>query len=106
MALTLTQREELKKAIFFSQQNPYVLVDLLDSLFGASGTAGPKGDKGDPGEKGDPGDPGPTGPAGADGEDGASVTSIELAVSEGAVTGGTVHLSDGSTAPITVTSGG
>lgn len=40
---------------------------------------------------------------GADGADGASVTAIALTTTEGAVTGGTATLSDGSTITITVT---
>lgn len=40
---------------------------------------------------------------GQDGEDGASVTAIELETTEGAVTGGTATLSDGTTIEITVT---
>lgn len=40
---------------------------------------------------------------GEDGADGAYVTAIELTTTEGAVTGGTATLSDGTTVPITVT---
>lgn len=40
---------------------------------------------------------------GADGEDGLSVVAIALTTTEGAVTGGTATLSDGSTIDITVT---
>lgn len=40
---------------------------------------------------------------GDDGEDGASVTAIALTTTEGAVTGGTATLSDGTTITITVT---
>lgn len=40
---------------------------------------------------------------GADGADGASVTAIALTTTEGAVTGGTATLSDGTTITITVT---
>ena len=40
---------------------------------------------------------------GADGADGVSVTAIALTTTEGAVTGGTVTFSDGTTSPITVT---
>lgn len=48
-------------------------------------------------EKGDTGDKGDTGAAGA------SVTAIELETTEGAVTGGTATLSDGTEITITVT---
>lgn len=51
-------------------------------------------------EKGDTGEKGETGETGATG---ASVTAIELETTEGAVTGGTATLSDGSTITITVT---
>ncbi len=42
---------------------------------------------------------------GAAGADGASVTAMELTVTEGVVTGGTATLSDESTVAITVTTG-
>lgn len=42
---------------------------------------------------------------GEDGQDGASVTAIALTTTEGAVTGGTATLSDGTTVTITVTEG-
>lgn len=42
---------------------------------------------------------------GQDGDDGLSVTAIALTTTEGAVTGGTATLSDGSTINITVSSG-
>lgn len=49
---------------------------------------------------------GTAGPAGADGADGLSIQSIQLTVVDGAVTGGTATMSDGSTTvPITVTTG-
>lgn len=71
---------------------------------GADGANGAKGDKGD---KGDPGEAGPKGDAGADGVDGAnglSITSIELTADvDGAITGGSATMSDGSTVAITVT---
>ena len=41
--------------------------------------------------------------SGAKGDDGASVTAIALVTEDGAVTGGTATLSDGSTVEITVT---
>lgn len=46
---------------------------------------------------------GATGADGDDGEDGASVTAIELELTEGVVSGGTATLSDGNTIDITVT---
>lgn len=79
---------------------------------GDTGATGPKGDKGD---RGDTGETGPQGPAGEQGPqgiqgvqgpagaDGKSITAIELTTNaEGAVTGGTATLSDGSSVPITV----
>lgn len=44
-----------------------------------------------------------TGAKGEDGSDGASVTAITLTTTEGAVTGGTATLSDGTEVAITVT---
>jgi len=46
---------------------------------------------------------GDTGAAGTHGADGASVTAISFIETEGAITGGTATMSDGSTIPITVT---
>lgn len=44
MALTVEQKELLKKAIFYAQQDPKALADLLETLFlGGSGTPGPAG---------------------------------------------------------------
>ncbi len=44
-----------------------------------------------------------TGAKGADGEDGASVTAIELELTDGVVSGGTATLSNSDTVTITVT---
>lgn len=75
-----------------------VIEYIVDNFVEGTGPAGPKGDKGDTGEQG------PAGPAGADGADGLSIQSIQLTVVDGAVTGGTATMSDGSTiVPITVT---
>lgn len=86
MALTETQKEELKRALFYDQQNPEEFINLLDDILSSSS--------------------GTPGPAGPQGEKGATITSIDLTTGEGgAITGGTAHLSDGSTAPITVSPG-
>ena len=70
---------------------------------GPEGPAGPQGETGPAGPQGETGPAGPQGPEGPAGEAGASVTALELTTEGGAVTGGTVTLSDGTEIPITVT---
>lgn len=59
--------------------------DIIDCIAEHFDVTGEKGDKGDTGETG------------------AHVTAIELETTEGAITGGTATLSDGTTVEITVT---
>lgn len=61
------------------------VLESIESAFNITGAAGQDGQDGD------------------DGEDGASVTAIELEVTDGVVSGGTATLSDGNTVNITVT---
>lgn len=95
--------KEKLKVLFATGKKP-TGDDFAQLIDGVEGPAGPQGEVGPPGPQGETGAPGAKGTTGAKGDPGVGVKSIALTVdAEGKVTGGTMTLTDNSTAPITVT---
>lgn len=92
-------KEELK--VMFATGKKPTGADFAELIDGVEGPAGPQGETG---PQGPAGAKGTTGAKGDKGDPGVGVKSIALTVdTDGKVTGGTMTLTDDSTAPITVT---